>query len=244
MRVIVNADDFGYSHGINYGIIDAHRYGVLSSTTLMVNMPGTEHAVELMRKFPELGVGLHLNFALGRPMTEGKSLIGTDGKMIKPRSLSKDHSYIEEDIFKELIAQYERFLDLTGKEPSHLDSHLFTTDKICAIATVVKDFARSKNLPVRNMRINNYERVKFICHHNFGLKADLRYLHELESEIFKYDIIEIMVHPGYVDQFLLDNSSYALERAQETKILCGPEIRSLFTKHKVELITYNDIKEY
>ncbi len=49
-KVIFNSDDFGYSHGVNYGIMDAYQRGILTSTTLMANMPGFEHAVKLRRK--------------------------------------------------------------------------------------------------------------------------------------------------------------------------------------------------
>ena len=55
-KVIFNSDDFGYSHGVNYGIVDAYQRGILTSTTLMANMPGFEHAVKLKKELPDLGV--------------------------------------------------------------------------------------------------------------------------------------------------------------------------------------------
>lgn len=59
-KVIFDSDDFGYSHGVNYGIMDAYQRGILTSTTLMANMPGFEHAVKLRKEMPRLGVGVHL----------------------------------------------------------------------------------------------------------------------------------------------------------------------------------------
>ncbi len=56
-KVIFNSDDFGYSYGVNYGILDAYQRGILTSTTLMANMPGFEHAVKLKKEVPGLGVG-------------------------------------------------------------------------------------------------------------------------------------------------------------------------------------------
>ena len=67
-RVIVNADDFGLSKGINEGIIKAHREGILTSATLMVNMPGFANAIEEAAKYPSLGVGIHLNVIRGKPV--------------------------------------------------------------------------------------------------------------------------------------------------------------------------------
>lgn len=67
-KVIFNSDDFGYSHGVNYGIMDAYQRGILTSTTLMANMPGFEHAVKLRKEMPRLGVGVHLTLTCGKPL--------------------------------------------------------------------------------------------------------------------------------------------------------------------------------
>ena len=67
-KVIFNSDDFGYSHGVNYGIADAYQRGILTSTTLMANMPGFDHAVKLKRDLPNLGVGVHLTLTCGKPL--------------------------------------------------------------------------------------------------------------------------------------------------------------------------------
>lgn len=68
-RVIVNADDFGWSEAVTNGILQGHRSGVLTSTTLMANLPGAEAALETARaEAPGLGIGLHLNLTEGRPL--------------------------------------------------------------------------------------------------------------------------------------------------------------------------------
>ena len=219
MKIIVNADDFGYSNAINYGIIDAYQEGVLTSTTLMVDMPGTIHALKLMQQNPGLGVGLHLNFTLGKPMTNGKTLVSDNGEMIKPHNLPKSHKYNEDDLWEEALAQFNKYVELTGQQPTHIDTHLFASDKIDEISKVVTKLAILKNIPVRNKIVNGFSKVEFICHHNFSRKAHLNYLFDLQSEIFKYEIIEIMVHPGYVDQYLMDNSSYTIERVYEVEML-------------------------
>ena len=63
--LIVNADDFGLSRCVNEGIIEAHRNGIVTSTSLMVNRPGAEHASELVRDCPDLGLGLHFEETAG-----------------------------------------------------------------------------------------------------------------------------------------------------------------------------------
>lgn len=67
--LIVNADDFGLSKGQNYGIVEACRNGVVTSTTALVNGAAIDHAVQLSRDIPALAVGMHFVLTLGRPLT-------------------------------------------------------------------------------------------------------------------------------------------------------------------------------
>ena len=102
--LIVNADDFGASSGINRGILEAHRRGIVTSASLMVNMPAAEEAVLLSREVPQLSVGLHVNFT-----NEGENPVV---------DLSDAEACREE-----LQRQFERFQKLVGRLPTHLDSH-------------------------------------------------------------------------------------------------------------------------
>ena len=80
IQLIVNADDFGLTEGTNYGIIDGHINGLVNSTTMMMNMPGTEHAVHLAKEYKTLGVGVHLVLTAGEPLLKNvPSLVGADG---------------------------------------------------------------------------------------------------------------------------------------------------------------------
>src|SRR5579885_3332619 len=65
-RLVVNADDFGRSASINAAVIRAHREGVLTTASLMVNEPACAEALALARENPRLGVGLHLTLLMGR----------------------------------------------------------------------------------------------------------------------------------------------------------------------------------
>ena len=83
-RVIVNADDFGFSAGISAGIIRAHREGIVTSTTVVANMPAAEQAVEMLADAPRMGVGVHLNACQGLPLSDaGSALAGADGRMAR-----------------------------------------------------------------------------------------------------------------------------------------------------------------
>ena len=68
-RLIINADDFGLSMGVNRAIVEAHAAGTVSSASLLVNAPGFEHAVRAAHSTPALGVGLHFNLTMGAPVS-------------------------------------------------------------------------------------------------------------------------------------------------------------------------------
>ena len=124
-RLIVNADDFGLAGSVSTGIIDVFQAGQLSSTTLMVNMPGTEEAVDLAEHHPGLGVGLHFNLTEGRPLTDARSLVDSNGVFLHRGELIRRsvRGRVEADeITRELTAQLDRFVSF-GLTPTHLDSH-------------------------------------------------------------------------------------------------------------------------
>lgn len=128
MKLIVNADDFGLTDGVTYGILDAMNNGIVTSTTMMVNTPGTAKAATIARENPELAVGLHINISLGCPLTDGFSLT-ENGTFLKPSVIGSDERYNEEELYREMRAQYQKFLELTGRKPTHLDSHLYAHQK-------------------------------------------------------------------------------------------------------------------
>ena len=242
MRLIINADDFGYSRAVNYGIIDAYRLGVLTSTTLMVTMPGLDHAIELYKQNQGLGLGLHLNVSFGKPMTNCSSLT-RDGEFIKPKNYTNDIVFDEMEILQEFKAQYDKFIEYIGKKPSHLDSHLFTTDLNKTIAKCACSFAEELKIPLRNHDTSSFEHVEFIQFRNFNETVGLDYIYRQFERIIQYDCAEIMSHPAYVDEYLMENSTYNLQRLDELEILIDTKLKDLIKQHQVEVITYNQIRE-
>ena len=126
--LIVNADDFGISEGVNRGIVDAHERGILTSTTLMANMPAFEHAVEMWREHPTLGVGVHLNLTSGNPVLPPDripALVSQSGRLLPIgtvlRLLTLDRIPLDQ-VQAEFAAQIEQAI-AAGLAPTHLDSH-------------------------------------------------------------------------------------------------------------------------
>jgi len=127
-RLIVNADDLGMSHGITDAILLAHRYGVVTSASLMVNMPAAEYALERLLRAPNLGVGVHLNICRGKPAlppSEVQTLVATDGSFLAPAVMARRlwrWQVAEWQIEAEFRAQIQ-WMKKYGLNPSHADSH-------------------------------------------------------------------------------------------------------------------------
>jgi len=127
MQLIVNADDFGLTRGVNLGIIEAFQQGIVRSTTLMVGMAAQNHAVALARENPGLKVGIHLRLTAGKPMADKvTSLQTSDGTMQDLRQFMANSSMCPQEIEKELRTQIEHFLSL-GLPLSHIDGTTIAT---------------------------------------------------------------------------------------------------------------------
>jgi hopanoid biosynthesis associated protein HpnK len=127
-KVIINADDFGLSKGVNEGIVLAHRKGILTSTSLMANMPGFAQAVELAKQNEELGVGLHLNIVRGQPLSPANrvgSLINKEKKFFSNVFIIWRKLWTKkikkQEIELEFRAQIEKILE-NKIQISHFDS--------------------------------------------------------------------------------------------------------------------------
>ena len=77
-RMIVNADDFGFSEAVNHGILKAMQEGIVTSTSIMANMPGFAHAVQLYHEHPDMAVGVHLNLTCYRPLLSTHQTLVTE----------------------------------------------------------------------------------------------------------------------------------------------------------------------
>ena len=161
--LIVNGDDFGLTAGVNRAIIEAHTRGILTSATIMANMPAFDEAMRLAKAHPSLGVGLHFNITQGRPIAEPahvRSLLdergeflGTSTALLRRALLGKLRV---EEVRIELRAQLEKVLQ-AGLRLTHVDSHKHAhalPPVFAAIADTVSEFGiRAMRLPVERWRV-------------------------------------------------------------------------------------------
>ena len=132
-RLIVNADDFGLTPGINQAIAELHTAGVLTSATLMANGPAFADAARIARTLPTLGVGAHIVLTDGTPISDPSTiptLLGSDRRTLRPTLTAFLAALLtgrihEDDIYREALAQIQK-LQAAGINPTHLDTHKHT----------------------------------------------------------------------------------------------------------------------
>jgi predicted glycoside hydrolase/deacetylase ChbG (UPF0249 family) len=161
IKLIVNADDFARSPGVNRGILEAHKRGIVSTTTAMMNIEGAAQALrEAYTLSPNLGFGVHLNITFGKPIspsTEVASLLGSSGSFRDFRELmtaQDDLNLIE--VEREWRIQIERFLE-TGIALDHLDSHHHSAFFSKALLNLFLDLALEYDCGVRNPYPKDFE---------------------------------------------------------------------------------------
>lgn len=163
--LIVNADDFGLTAGVNRAVIEAHARGIVSSATVMANMTAFDEAAKLAKAHPSLGVGLHFNITQGAPVAEAsrvRSLLNERGEFFgKTTALLRQMltgGLRVSEIEIELRAQIEKTLD-AGLRLTHVDSHKHShaLPLVCEIiANVIGDYGiRAVRLPRETWRLHN-----------------------------------------------------------------------------------------
>jgi len=261
-KVVVNADDFGFTRDVNRGIVEAHRQGILTATTLMASGAAFDDAVRLARENPTLDIGVHL------------VLVGAPPFPATVAQLTRAVAFGRIRIYDELQAQVRRILD-AGLEPTHLDTHKHThllPPVLEAVAQLSEEYeipwvrrpfdfpltpagpgvtwakrATSKSLSIVR---GHFARVlaRHGCRstdHFAGFQitgnyaaADLARLIRVLPE----GSTEFMCHPGICgDELRSARTRLKDSREQELRALTAPEVRAALTESGVELVSYRGL---
>ena len=213
--LIVNGDDFGWTRGINRGILEAHGRGILTSTSLMVDAPGSEEAARLSRAAPDLSVGLHVVLRNGAGDPDG--------------------------LADELRRQLRRFEDLMGCLPTHLDAHHHAHRD----PRLTPFFLELAALAGRPLRDHSAARVVTSFYGRWGGETHPEQIgvegltRLLEAEV-REGVTELCCHPGRVDPDLC--SSYSFERELELECLCDPAVPEFLKVRGIHLVGFRGLE--
>jgi predicted glycoside hydrolase/deacetylase ChbG (UPF0249 family) len=246
-RLIVNADDYGRTAGVNAGTLEAHLAGIVTSATVMILEGAAREGVRLAReRAPRLALGLHCVLTGGGAPASppGKlSTLAPGGKFVRNAEALPD-SIDPGEVRRELEAQIALFESAAGRLPTHLDSHHHCALHP-AVAPVFAALAAELHLPARAANDRARETLRAL-----GVRVPDRFLDGFYAEGATVENLrslisgledgtaELMCHPGRPDAELLAGSTYALERAREVQILCDPAIRLLLDERGIELVSF------
>lgn len=248
MKLIINADDFGYSEGVNYGIVRAFTHGVVTSTTLMANGLEVEHAITLAAQHPGLDIGIHVVLDYLSPVTDVTlvpSLVNHQGQFKRWPDIDANSIELCEVALE--IENQIQFLLKHGVVLTHMDSHhhIHLHPHIFEICVRL---ANKYGLWLRltpqvsqwhHAIVRNYKVKTIVCNAMF-------YKESVSEDFFnpyvsQHAIEELMTHPAYCDALLLKGSSYAIERITELRVLTQSALKDKLKDQGIILTSYSKL---
>jgi len=269
--LIVSADDFGLTEGINRGIIQSFKEGIVTSASLMASTPAFKHAVELARSNPDLAIGIHLNLVKGKPLQPAdkvRSLVNNKGVFYTipwfvPRLLLGRINFTE--VESELRNQIE-MVRSTGLKVTHLDSHrhfhLFPSI-LRLVIRLAKEYGIAKiRCPLatapgslKELALTLLSRRALITLESNDIKHNDKFFELLKIETSRdyrhafYDfcrnlpqgVTELDCHPGFITGELDGIEASIHNRERQVEILTHPDIKKLLGQYDIRLVNYGDI---
>jgi len=261
-KVVVNADDFGFTCDVNQGIVEAHRQGILTATTLMASGAAFDDAVRLARENPTLDIGVHL------------VLVGEPPFPATVAQLTRAVAFGRIRIYDELQAQVRRILD-TGLEPTHLDTHKHThllPPVLEAVAQLSEEYkipwvrrpfdfpltpagpgvTWAKRATSKSLSIVRGHFARVLARHGCR-STDYFAGFQITGHYAAVDLArliralpegstEFMCHPGICgDELRSARTRLKDSREQELRALTAPEVRAALTESGVELVSYRGL---
>ena len=248
-KMIIRADDLGYSEGVNYGIAKACIDELVSSVGVMVNLEPVQHGLDLLAGH-DVCLGMHTNISVGKPVSDAvliPSLVQANGAFKTSdiyRSATEDFVVLEE-VMLEIEAQYNKFIELVGYPPKYVDIHAVGSKNFFIGLKIVTDKLGAGYLdikfdgsPMTYKGTNVYMTMEFMDP-NYNPFETLKKaaLHERSAE----GVEMLVFHPGYLDAYILENSSLTTPRPMEVQMLCASETKAWLKEHAIEIIAFDDL---
>ena len=268
-RLVVNADDFGFTRDVNRGIVKAHTSGILTATTLMANGEAFADAVTLGRENPSLDIGCHLVLIGGHSLVDrDRRFPATVGEMAQAVLLGRLRPY------DEFRAQIEKIL-ATGIVPTHLDTHKHThllPKVLDAVARLSQEFSirwvrrpfdfpmntSSPGIPaLKRMTSRSLQVVRRRFHrvleqhgcrttdHFAGFQITGRFRAQELQSLFRElpeGSTEFMCHPGFCTAELASAPTRLKEsRERELSALIDPGVRLALGELGIAIVNYRDL---
>ncbi len=269
-RLIINADDFGRSRSINEAVIRAHREGILTTASLMVNEPSCAEAVTLAKENPRLGVGLHLTLLMGRsalPPEKIPGLVNAQGEFSKsPVSVGFRYFFqrgLREQLRAEIHAQFKAFR-ATGLTLDHVNGHLHMHLHPVVFKILMED---AEALGIRHLRLTRdcFDRSRRMAGGRWFYRASHALIYERLSQCAREPLRQRGIKHAQITFGLLQDShmdeEYVLKLLPELPpgdselyshpsmdrfkhefdALISPRVKEEIARRGIQLIRYQDL---
>ncbi len=247
-RLLIRADDLGYSDGVNCGIARSVNDGIIRTIGVMVNMPEVERGLRMLH-MPGLCLGQHTCISAGKPLSDPKqvpSLLGSDGgfKPTRAYNLPGPDTIVLDEVVLEIEAQYERFCALVGAKPGYLEGHaVFHTvfqqgleivaNRHGVLYSGVPEEGNQMRVGRTYMTIS-MESMKNDYVPQESLKRSLTEAQDGSCTMF-------VCHPGYLDAYILAHSQLTTPRPLEVAMLTDPNTAAWLDEQGIQRVTYYDL---
>lgn len=247
---MIRSDDLGYSEGVNYGIMKTVKEGIIRTVGLMPNMPAAEHGVRLLWGEP-VCYGQHTNISVGRPLVSPEripSLVQENGEFKTSRmyNCAEKDIVVLEEVILEIEAQYERFRQLTGKDPVYFECHAVSSANLARGLQIVAQKHGLSYLSMPDAEGKMYFQGTTLMGYCDFMNPNYEPVELVKQAVMNdtaADVYPMVVfHAGYVDDYLFTHSSLTLPRTKEVVAACDPKLKRWLSENEVQLITFDDLK--
>ena len=246
-KMLVRADDLGYSEAFNYGLARAVKSGFLRCVGVMPNMEWAEHGVRLLDG-TDVIFTVHANICQGRPITDPKlipSLVDENG-IFKDKEIyrsAKEDFVVLEEVLLEVEAQFLRLKELTGQTPFMVEAHAVPSANFNkAIGMVAAKYGvESMKFGPKGPMIGKYSFKFSMDSGNPDYNPFESFKKAAVQEMAEDEACLMVLHPGFVDEYVLTTSYITTARALEVAFVINPEVPKWCEENGVQLLTYADL---
>ena len=251
-KLIIRADDLGYSEAVNRGIEKTVREGLVRSVGLMPNMPEAEPGWNLIADC-DIAIGQHTNLCLGTPCADPAhipSLVDENGQLLSSRAFREAFARGEElatvdDMATEIEAQYLRFRQIVGRDPDYFEAHAVASKSLNeALARVAQKY----DLPFLELypeTLSGFFKgcpVQILPMYASPEDYDAVSWFKRDMGLLKDDVPGMFIgHPGWLDDFILRNSSLTINRTREAAALTDPQLAAWLAEQDIEQLDYRQL---
>lgn len=266
MKLLIQGDDYGFTKGVMWGMLEGIDHGVLTCSGLFANVPNAELAAAQMRLRPDFCWGIDFNLVAGPCCADPKKIphfVDASGNFIRSNITVKDprwqseagrrEMFPYEECYLEVRAQFDRYVQLVGKKPGYLNGHSINHENL---TEAIRQLSKEEKIPYTNDILQEFNFVwavdisgneattaKVFDPMNQVNRNPLKFFMEHAEEYLQHEYVFAAGHPGYVDAELFAQTSLSIERCRDLEMVLSPVLKKWIDENPVELISYRDLIE-